>query len=153
MFLTQCSFLGHGVSEAGISCDEKKMNLFKIGQFQQTFQRSKSFLGLLGYHRRFVHNFSTIAFPLTELTRKAKSFIWTDSCQVAFEKLKQCLVSSPILAYQLKMMISFCTQTLVSMESELFYHKFSTERKRSLLMLVISKKNLNKDTVPHIGNC
>ena len=54
---------------------------------------------LAGYYRKFISGFSSIAAPLLKLTQKEASFIWTDSCQQAFQRLKQLLCSAPILAY------------------------------------------------------
>lgn len=56
-------------------------------------------MGLAGYYRKFIKKYSEIASPLTELTKKSRKFLWTEKCTLAFEKLKQLLVESPILAY------------------------------------------------------
>ncbi|KAL0539803.1 hypothetical protein IC582_024024 [Cucumis melo] len=56
-----------------------------------------SFLGLAGYYRRFVKNFSRIATPLTQLTRKGASFVWSKACEDSFQNLKQKLVTAPVL--------------------------------------------------------
>ena len=56
-------------------------------------------MGLAGYYRKFIRNFSEIASPLTELTKKNRKFLWTENCNLAFEKLKDLLISAPILAY------------------------------------------------------
>ncbi|XDV49410.1 hypothetical protein PO909_018663 [Leuciscus waleckii] len=57
----------------------------------------RRFLGMTGYYRCFCKNFSSVAYPLTELLRKAVSFKWTSECQSAFEALKTLLCSSPVL--------------------------------------------------------
>ena len=57
----------------------------------------RSFLGLAGYYRRFVQDFSIIASPLTKLLRKDVKFKWSEECQACFEKLNQCLTSAPVL--------------------------------------------------------
>lgn len=59
----------------------------------------RGLLGLAGYYRRFIPNFSTVSFAMTRLTQKNRRFVWDESCQKSFEKLKQLLVSSPILVY------------------------------------------------------
>ena len=62
----------------------------------------RSFLGLIGYYRRFVPNFGSIAKPLTLKTHKdlaKKKFIWTEADQKAFEDLRNRLITPPILAY------------------------------------------------------
>ena len=57
----------------------------------------RSFLGLVGYYRRFVEGFSRIAAPLTSLTRKGKKYEWTEKCTKSFQELKDRLTSAPIL--------------------------------------------------------
>src|SRR5258708_14589160 len=58
----------------------------------------RQFLGLCSYYRRFVKDFSAIAAPLHELTKKDEAFVWTPKRQGAFETLKEHLVTGPILA-------------------------------------------------------
>ena len=57
----------------------------------------RSFLGLAGYYRRFVPDFSRLAAPMTRLTRKGVKFVWDDACESAFQELKVRLTSAPIL--------------------------------------------------------
>nr|XP_009788962.1 PREDICTED: uncharacterized protein LOC104236680 [Nicotiana sylvestris] len=56
-----------------------------------------SFLGLAGYYRCFVQDFSRIAVPLTKLTQKNAKFQWKEECEQSFQKLKTCLTTAPIL--------------------------------------------------------
>ncbi|XP_075103567.1 uncharacterized protein LOC142178135 [Nicotiana tabacum] len=58
----------------------------------------RSILGLAGYYRRFVQDFSIIAAPLTKLTPKNAMFQWMEECEQSFQKLKTCLTTAPILA-------------------------------------------------------
>ena len=59
----------------------------------------QQFLGFAGYYRRFTQDFSKLARPLHRLTERNSDFKWTPECQAAFEKLKKCLCSPPILCY------------------------------------------------------
>ena len=59
----------------------------------------ESFLGLTGYYRKFIRNFSKIAKPLTDSIKKDISFYWTNKQQDSFESLKQKLYEAPILTY------------------------------------------------------
>ena len=59
----------------------------------------RSFLGAANYYKRFIKNFARIALPLWELTKKNVPFVWSDSCQNAFDTLKRALVSASILAF------------------------------------------------------
>ncbi len=59
----------------------------------------RSFLELAGYYRAFVHNFASIASPLTRLLKKNTQFIWHDAQIQAFETLKHALTQAPTLAF------------------------------------------------------
>ncbi|KAJ6798227.1 uncharacterized protein M6B38_214075 [Iris pallida] len=97
-WLDQIPFLGHIVSGEGISVDPKKVEAVKSWPTPKSVAEIRSFLGLAGYYRRFVENFSRIAEPLTRLTRKEEKFNWTEKCQAAFDELKKRLITAPILA-------------------------------------------------------
>ena len=98
-FQKEIKFLGHVVSEAGISTDPKKIEAVKNWPTPRNGKQVKSFLGLASYYRRFIDSFSTVAKPLTKLTSCKNKFNWTEECDVSFNKLKECLISSPILGY------------------------------------------------------
>jgi len=91
------SFLGHVVSKKGISVDPSKIQAVKDWPTPKSVIEIRSFIGLAGYYRRFVQDFSKIAAPLTKLTRKGEKYIWTEECASAFEELKNKLISAPIL--------------------------------------------------------
>ena len=57
----------------------------------------RSFLGLAGYYRRFIQDFSRIALPLTRLTKKTTTFSWGADQQAAFDELRERLCEAPIL--------------------------------------------------------
>lgn len=59
----------------------------------------RSFLGLVGYYRRFVKNFGSLARSLTELLEKGVVFAWTSTTKQAFQALKKALTSAPMLAF------------------------------------------------------
>ena len=92
------TFLGHVVLAEGVTADPAKIEAVTSWQPPRTVKEIRSFLGLAGYYRRFVRNFSSIARPLTQLTRKGVSFTWTPECQHAFEQMKERFTSSPVLA-------------------------------------------------------
>ncbi len=59
----------------------------------------RAFLGLASYYRRYIPGFSTVAAPLTNLTRQGVDLVWDDACEGAFQTLKAALVTAPILTY------------------------------------------------------
>ena len=99
LFQKSVSFLGHIVSENGVSTDPKKIEAVKEWPQPRTSKQVKAFLGLASYYRRFIPEFSTIAKPLTMLTSVKNKFKWTPECDLSFQELKDRLVCSPILGY------------------------------------------------------
>ncbi|KAL0549335.1 hypothetical protein IC582_013816 [Cucumis melo] len=95
--LNKVSFLGHVVSKAGVSVDPAKIQAVTGWTRPSTVSEVRSFLGLAGYYRRFVENFSRIATPLNQLTRKGAPFVWSKACEDSFQNLKQKLVTAPVL--------------------------------------------------------
>ncbi|XP_073031204.1 uncharacterized protein [Primulina eburnea] len=96
-WLEHVAFLGHIVSKEGISVDPSKIESIQQWTIPKTVSEVRSFLGLAGYYRRFIENFSKIALPLTSLTRKSVKFEWTIACQQAFQELKDKLTFAPVL--------------------------------------------------------
>ncbi|KAL0561539.1 hypothetical protein IC582_001972 [Cucumis melo] len=96
-WLKQVSFLGHVVSKAGVSVDPAKIDAVTSWPRPSTVSEVRSFLGLASYYRRFVENFSRIATPLTQLTRKEAPFVWSKACEDSFQNLKQKLVTALVL--------------------------------------------------------
>jgi hypothetical protein len=92
------AFLGHVITQHGISVDPKNVASVVNWQRPAAVTKIHSFLGLAGYYRRFVQNFSSIAKPLTRLTEKDVDFEWDNDCEVSFQTLKHKLVNAPILS-------------------------------------------------------
>ncbi|GJX36415.1 putative reverse transcriptase domain-containing protein [Tanacetum coccineum] len=91
-------FLGHVVNQNGIHVDPSKIEVVKNWKAPTTPSEIQSFLGLAGYYRRFVANFSKIAKPLTSLTKKNKKYEWDVEQEEAFQTLKNNICDAPILS-------------------------------------------------------
>ncbi|KAF5686551.1 hypothetical protein FCIRC_2830 [Fusarium circinatum] len=78
--------------------EEKKISAVAEWKAPNNVKETQAFLGFANYYRRFIKDFSKIANPLTELTKKDKPFEWNDKAQTAFERLKEAIVSRPVLA-------------------------------------------------------
>ena len=77
--------------------DPSKIQAVKDWPILKSKIEIKSFIGLAGYYRRFVNDFSKIMAPLTKLTGKREKYVWTKECASAFVELKNKLISAPIL--------------------------------------------------------
>ncbi|GKC30531.1 putative reverse transcriptase domain-containing protein [Tanacetum coccineum] len=96
--LKEVQFLGHVVNRDGIHVDPSKVESVKKWKTPESSTEIRSFLGLAGYYRRFIENFSKIAKPLTLLTQKNKAYVWGDKQDEAFQILKEKLCNAPVLA-------------------------------------------------------
>ncbi|GJW62825.1 putative reverse transcriptase domain-containing protein [Tanacetum coccineum] len=96
--LQEVQFLGHVVNRDGIHVDPSKVESVKNWRTPESSIKIRSFLGLAGYYRRFIENFSKIAKPLTLLTQKNKAYVWGDKQEEAFRILKEKLCNAPVLA-------------------------------------------------------
>ena len=88
------------MSASGVSVDPEKVEAVMSWERPKSVFEIRSFLGLAGYYRRFIEDFSRIVAPMTRLTRKEVKFDWDDRCEEAFLELKRRLTSAPILIVQ-----------------------------------------------------
>ncbi|XP_071906063.1 uncharacterized protein [Coffea arabica] len=97
-WLEKISFLGHVISKEGITVDPAKVEAVAEWKRPENPTEIRSFLGLAGYYRRFIKDFSKLAGPLTDLTKKNGRFVWDTRCETSFQELKRRLTRAPVLA-------------------------------------------------------
>ncbi|WZZ15542.1 hypothetical protein YC2023_108631 [Brassica napus] len=90
-------FLGHIVSDQGVSVDSEKIRAIKDWPRPRSATEVRSFLGLAAYYRKFLKGIASLAQPMTRLTGKDIKFIWSDECTRCFSALKDTLTRVPIL--------------------------------------------------------
>ena len=99
LFLTSVTYLGHIISEKGVSTDPGKIETISAWQYPNSVKQVRSFLGLASFYRRFIKDFSKIAQPLYDLTKEGAKFNFTDKHMRSFNVLKDKLVSSDVLTF------------------------------------------------------
>jgi len=82
-WLREVSFLGHVLSERGVAVDPSKVEDVLNWKQPETVTEIRSFLGLAGYYRRFIKDFSKTAKPMTSLTKKNAKYLWDPKCEEA----------------------------------------------------------------------
>ncbi|WVZ52193.1 hypothetical protein U9M48_003277 [Paspalum notatum var. saurae] len=97
-WLREVSFLGHILSKKGVAVDPSKVEDVLNWKQPETLMEIRSFLGLAGYYRHFIKDFSKTAKPMTSLTKKNAKYVWSPNCEEAFQTLKKLLTSAPVLA-------------------------------------------------------
>ena len=85
------------MSSSRVSIDPEKVEAVMSWERAKSIFEIRSFLGLAGYYRRFIEDFSKVAAPMARLTRKEVKFDWDDRCEEAFQELKRRLTLAPIL--------------------------------------------------------
>ena len=95
----EVAFLGHLVSGAGIRPDPEKVRAIQLRAKPTNYKEVRSFLGLMGYYHSFIKGFTTLAAPLRALEAEGAQFLWTDTEQLAFEKLKASLSEATLKAH------------------------------------------------------
>ena len=104
--LSKCSFdqdnvefLGHSISAFGISPLPEKVSAVTSWPTPSTVKAVQQFVGFTNYYRSFIPDYSALANPLTNLTKKNTPFIWSAECDTAFHQLKLSITSGPVLRY------------------------------------------------------
>ncbi|XP_074288790.1 uncharacterized protein LOC141613946 [Silene latifolia] len=97
-WLQKVAFLGHIISKEGVAMHTTKIEAVSRWVAPKNVTEIRSFLGLAGYYRLFVKDFSKIARPLTSLMKKESRFKWDESCETAFLTLKERQTTAPLLA-------------------------------------------------------
>ncbi|XP_073354657.1 uncharacterized protein [Aegilops tauschii subsp. strangulata] len=96
-WLRQVGFLGHILNQEGVAVDPEKVKAILDWKPPANVTDVRSFLGSVGYYRRFIEGFSTVAKPMTQLLKKDKKFVWTEACEQSFQELKKKLTTAPVL--------------------------------------------------------
>ena len=92
-------YLGHEIGGGNIWPEEEKINKIRDANPPQTKKELRSFLGLTGFYRQYIPDYSTVAAPLTDKTKKdePEKVKWNETCQEAFNELKRRLCQKPVL--------------------------------------------------------
>ena len=93
----EIKYLGHVLSAKGIATDPDKIKVIKNLPNPTNVTEVRSFLGMVGYYRRFIPSFAELSEPLNKLLKKNAKFNWTTECTHSVNQFKSLLISAPIL--------------------------------------------------------
>ena len=95
----EVEFLGYVIGRNGVRMDQAKVDAVLSWKQPTSLTETQSFLGFTNFYRRFIKDYSRIARPLTELTKKRRKCEWNEEAGKAFEELKKRFTTAPILAH------------------------------------------------------
>lgn len=96
--VTEVRYLGYLIGHGGVRTDPEKVDAILSWPTPKNLKQVRGFLGLAGWYRRFIRNFSDIVFPITEVLSTKKKFSWTAAAQESFNTIKQLLTTAPVLS-------------------------------------------------------
>lgn len=94
----QMKYLGYVVDRNGLHVDPDKVKAMLDIEPPRNVKEVRRVVGTFSWYRRFVPDFSSIITPITSLLKKRTKFQWTEECDQAFRKIKECLVVAPVLS-------------------------------------------------------
>ena len=94
----EVNYLGYIIGNGGIRTDPDKIISIQKWPSPKNLKQVRGFLGLAGWYRRFISNFSSVVFPITEVLSTKRKFCWTPEAQKAFDLIKNLLTSAPVLS-------------------------------------------------------
>ncbi|OMH82939.1 Retrovirus-related Pol polyprotein from transposon [Zancudomyces culisetae] len=97
--MKELEYLGHVVSPQGLRTSKAKVESIEKAKLPTTVKELQSFLGLIGFYRKYVNGFSIIVAPLLKLLKKGTEWKWTPECGQAVTKIKHELTNAPTLAH------------------------------------------------------
>ncbi|QRV73517.1 Retrotransposable element Tf2 protein [Ceratobasidium sp. AG-Ba] len=98
-FVKRVIFLGLVITPEGISMEEEKIKAIMEWGTPRKIKEVQAFFGFVNFYRRFIAEFSKIARPLHDLTKKDTRFEWNQECQQAFEEIKKRVSQDPVLIH------------------------------------------------------
>lgn len=94
---TRIDYLGHVISAKGVAADPKKVEVILAWPRPHNLKTLRGFLGIIGYYRRFIRDYGSIARPLTALLKKNVKFQWNPEAEEAFRRLQKVMTEAPVL--------------------------------------------------------
>jgi len=95
----EVEFLGYVIGRNGIAMSQEKVEAVLSWEEPKSLRETQSFLGFANFYRRFIKDYSRVARPLTELTKKTEKWSWNSEAGKVFNKLKKRFTKVPILAH------------------------------------------------------
>lgn len=94
----ELEYLGYVIDKRGLHVNPNKVKAILNIPTPKNVNEIRRVIGTASWYRRFIPNFSTIIAPMTDLLKKHRKWSWTEDCENSFRKIKDCLVSAPILS-------------------------------------------------------
>lgn len=93
----EIKYLGYIVAQGCLRTNKERVDAVTNFPLPKTPRQIRRYIGMTGWYRQFINNYSDLSAPLTDCLKKSKEFILTEEAKLAFEKLKEALTTAPVL--------------------------------------------------------
>lgn len=93
----EMKYLGYVIDRNGLHVDPDKVKAMLQLPVPKTVKEVRRIVGTFSWYRRFIPEFASTISPITALLKKSRKFVWTQECEESFQKIKECLISAPVL--------------------------------------------------------
>lgn len=94
----EMKYLGYVVDRNGLHVDPDKVKAMLGIPVPTTIKEVRRIVGTFSWYRRFIPDFASVISPITSLLKKSRTFCWTSECEASFKKIKELLITAPVLS-------------------------------------------------------
>lgn len=129
-FKKKVSYLGFEITENGVTKTQDRLKAIVAAKAPENVSEVRAFAGMMNYYGRFIKDLSTIMSPLYELLKKGSKFVWSQSCQAAFERAKQEVCKDVSLSHfdPKKEIVLICDASNVGVSAVLAHREHNEDR-------------------------
>lgn len=151
--MKRLKFLGYEIYQNGISIDSSRLQAITTYKKPTNTKEVRTFLGFTGWHRKFIKNYSEIAAPLVNLTKKKVQFIWTEEHEQAYESIKSALLNTDFLCNPIYSLPFHIDSTSSSIGTSAILYQVSEGNKRTIAYMSTKLNELQQKYHPVEKEC
>lgn len=148
-FQNEISYLGFNINRNGLTKNDERISSIMSAPIPRNISEVRAFVGMANYYSKFINDFADIMSPLYNLLSKDVSFVWSDKCQKAYDRIKREVTSDQVLVhFNPKLPLILTTDASNNAVAGVLSHKFSDVSKPiSFVSRALTKSEKNYSTL------